>query len=64
MRKEKVREGSGGRNAGGGGSGGEREEMVGHRLVQHLKKKRHTWKKDVKYVSETDRERGRAGRER
>ena len=36
----------------GGGVGvreGEREEMVGQRLVQHLKKKRHTQEKDVKY---------------
>ena len=49
---------------GGGVRRREREEMVGHRLVQHLKKKRHTWKKDVRYVSEREREGWRRDRER
>ena len=40
MKKEKVREENWGGGGGGGAvRGGEREEMVGQRLVQHLKKK-------------------------
>jgi len=59
VRKEKVREGNGGRRTEGGWGGGQRmrQEMVGQRLVQYLKKKRHTQQKDVKYDREGERER-------
>ena len=56
MRKEKAREGNGERT-----ERREREEMVGQRLVYHLKKKRHTQEKDVQY--ESNREGGERERQ-